>query len=77
MTASLPGIRPGQIWQTKQLVKGGQRERVEVTGLGLSDVYANVLGHDDTPTRHRSFARAQFEERYMLVSEPGVVTEDG
>lgn len=77
MTAPLPGIRPGQIWQSRQLVRGGRRERIEIIGCGPDAVSAVVLRHDDKPPWHRSIAREDFEQRYTLVSEPGVVAEDG
>lgn len=67
-----PGVRPGQVWERIKPKPGKVVGRVEITGLGMGDVYCVALDADGKPMGpNRNLSRVLFEQRYRLVSEGG------
>lgn len=70
-----PGVRVGQVWAEQRARKGRQPRRVEVTGLGLGDVYGLAVNEaGERYGKPLNLHRGLFEERYRLVSEGGEPT---
>jgi hypothetical protein len=66
----IPGVRVGQVWQEVRRRKGRNARRVEVTGLGMYEVFCvAVNGEGERFGSLIGFARDGWEDRYSLVSE--------
>jgi hypothetical protein len=72
---TIPGVRVGQVWQEVRRRKGRNARRVEITSLGMAEVYCvAVNGEGERYGNLVGFAREGWEQRYRLVSEGGEAT---
>jgi hypothetical protein len=70
---TVPGVRVGQVWQEIRARKGRNRRRVEVTGLGLGDVYGFAVNTQGSRYgKELNLHRGLFEQRFELASEGAV-----
>lgn len=68
VTATVPGIRAGQVWEQREKERGRALRQARVSGMGLTDVHYHLLDADGLiALPERSTPREAWERKWALA----------